>query len=388
MSWADLFDREDIVYRTSVHEMENSFAKKRADGTLSLVHDETHVKAVSEYGAVTADALMRGQNAGDILAKKAALTTAISGICHDMEREAIETEPHGPASAERFVKILYSLKDAIQDTEMIDAIYRTIYNHEESFGEIAKIFGSPIGAPKYKVPSVTSHAMKTTDGALEGSGHRVVERRAFFVGKERMQEGKDLHGKLKYPDQSHLAVLGESQVRLYKRNPIDTYPAWLKNFAEELHGVQYALYRGLLHATGFSEAQAAEFFEKIGFPKMSKDLVEEIEGNPHLNGEHFDAEKYPVLTKKIANLNSYTKNDLDKLADATMNVIKIISTSDTPEDGVIKLSEFSNDNSNEHLVYFAGGISNYRNFSDSFKDSLHNFILKGAESSYKSLKSR
>jgi len=51
-----------VFYKDAKERMETEFAQKRADGTLSKVHDEKHVLNVSRFGAVTAETLMRGSN--------------------------------------------------------------------------------------------------------------------------------------------------------------------------------------------------------------------------------------------------------------------------------------------------------------------------------------
>jgi len=319
----------DPLYRAAKSKMEEEFKTKRETGTLSKVHDESHTLAVATFGSATARGLVKGQGYDDVVYRWG-LLTSLAGLLHDIKRCSVETEPHGPAGALYFKGIISEEPWSELTEKESDAIYRAIEEHEKSFGEIENTFGKPIGKKDIILPSVVAHGILTGDKALEASGARVLERRSFFVGKERME--KDITV-FKYPDESHLAVLGETMIRLYKRNPIDQYPLWLRNFSQEWHSIQYMFYKGLLEYTEMSEEQCARYMFKKDFPRFDEDCLYRVQTQKHLSGNFFD-ERYPILSKKIKELSYLSKNDLLDLAESSHKFVKTFSTSESPEEAI------------------------------------------------------
>ncbi len=373
--------REHPLYVDAKNRVEKEFSKKREEGLLSKAHAEDHVIAVTNTGGVTAGALMRSQDYHD-LAERSEVLASIAGLMHDIIRESHEESPHGPEGAKYVTGLFHSEKNwrELLGEDGLDAVSRSIEYHEESFGEITDIFGNPIGKKQVIIPSVVAHSLKTGDAALEASGNRVIERRSFFVGKERMLSG-DLKEKLTYPDQSHLAFLGETMIRLYKKNPIDEYPDWLKPFAQEWHAIQYMAYKGLLRYIGMNEAEAANYMKEIGFTKFDGALVEQVMAQRHLDGKHFAEDKYPVLSGEIRKLNEMGAGELDDLAESVYLVINLIARADSPEEAI---KQYQQEGFGD-LVYakrFMDGIIAYREGSDEFL----NYLSGSIENSVRALR--
>ncbi|HDD72715.1 MAG TPA: hypothetical protein ENG00_01330 [Candidatus Aenigmarchaeota archaeon] len=362
----DMSFKNNPLYIDARKRMEREFQEKRERGVLSKAHAEDHVIAVSNFGSATAHALMKGQGYIEE-AQNAALLASVAGLMHDIKREATERVPHGPEGAKYILKLSWE-SDLWRDigTEGFDSIYRAIANHEQPFNIITTIFGDPLKVEDQQLmPSVVAHSLKTGDAALEASGYRVLERRAFFVGRERMF--KDLKNILKYPEESHLAFLGETMIRLYKRNPIDAYPEWLKPLAQEWHAVQYLFYKGLLRYVGMNEREAAEYMHRIGFTRFDEKMVEKITSEKHLDGKHFSETEYPILSEKIREMNELEERELDDLAESSYRVIKLISEADSPESALKKYKR-EGIGGLKYAKEFMDGIIAYREGSEDFLD--------------------
>jgi hypothetical protein len=374
-------DSEDMkdtaAYEDAKNLMESIFEEKRKGGRLSKAHAEDHAIAVANGSSATAYALTMGQGYPELV-RDASLYSALAGLLHDIEREAHEETPHGPKGAElfgRFWSQMHNLRLRL-DEYGYRCIARAIENHEKSFEEISGIFGDPLGMGKEDVmPSVVAHSLKTGDAALETSGYRVIERRSSFVGRERMQPGGDLGKILKYPEQSHLAVLGEGLIRLYQRNTIAGYPDWLRPFEEEWYAIQYLFTKGLLRYEGMGEEDAAHYFNKMGFTKFNQEIVDRIAAERHFDGGYFSYEEYPVLSGKISEMNGLGEGELDDLAESSYRVVRLISGEESSEDAIRK---YSRDGIGEldYAKEFMDGIIAYRSGSGEFLDDFARKIEK------------
>jgi len=339
--------------------VEDEFDRKRAEGKLSRVHDMDHVIAVSNFTGITARALMNGQGFDDFTYERAAILAAVAGNLHDYHREAKETEPHGPKGAEFFMKHTGNLNMSPLESTSVE---HAILHHEMSIPELSEEFGSPIGVRQEMLPAVIAFALKTGDGILEASGYRVLERRAFFVGKERMLHG-DLSNVFEYPNESDLAVIGESLRRLYGKLPIDSYPDWIKGYGEWLHSIQYKFLQGLLTYRDMTESEAAEYMERRGFPKF-EGVKDKVAAQKHLYGKHFDKNDYPVLAANIEQIMCLGE-DKDELAEASYQLVKNIAQAETPEDGIDVYGNFT-PIGNPFAQDFYNGMSGYREGSYKF----------------------
>jgi hypothetical protein len=363
---------DDIDCTSTRRNVRNQFDRKRSEGKLSKAHDIDHVIAVSNIAGVTARSLMKGQ-AYDDMADRASILAAIAGNLHDYHREAKETEPHGPVGAEH-LKELWVSGEVTMDTQEFDSTYRSIHTHEASLPELLQIFGDPIGDHQQILPAVIAFSLKTGDGILEASGYRVLERRAFFVGKERMHG--DLKDIFRYPEESDLAVIGETLRRLYGKLPIDSYPEWIKQYGEKLHAVQYLLLKGLLEYRGLDEAQAAELMEKNGFPKF-EGIGDKVRAQRHLDGGYFTEEKHFVLAQEIASYLDLSDRQLDQLAEASDGLVSIIAQSESQEEGIERYGEIGLDNQFRDRFY--RGMKGYRESGEDFVREFEKNITNAVE---------
>lgn len=350
---------DDIDCANTRRNVRNQFDRKRSEGKLFKVHDIDHVVAVSNIAGVTARSLMNGQGY-DELAKRASVLGAIAGNLHDYHREAKETEPHGHVGAEH-LKELWNSGEVTMDTQEFDSVYRSIYTHEASLPQLFDIFGDPIGQKQQILPAVIAFSLKTGDGILEASGYRVLERRAFFVGKERMLHG-DLKDVFRYPEESDLAVIGETLRRLYGKLPIDSYPKWVKEYGEKLHSVQYLLLKGLLEYRGLDEDEAARLMEKSGFPKF-EGVADKVNAQRHLSGKYFSDDEYPVLAEEIGDTLDFSGHHLDELAQASSDLVSTISQAESQEEGIKKYGEHRY---NQFKERFYRGMNGYREGGEDF----------------------
>jgi hypothetical protein len=273
------------------------------------------------------------------------------------------------------------------DTTELDAVSRAVKYHEKNFGELNDIFGDPISGQKQQIlPSVVAHSLKTGDGAIDTSGFRVIERRSHFVGKERMS--KDLKGILKYPAESPLAVLGETMIRLYEVNPIDSYPLWLRRFSEKWHGIQYPFYASLLELHDLEEAEAARLFERLKFPRFDSKLREKVESIKQLDGHHFSKKDYPSLASEIERIKSTEPGERFNMAESAYQVVMMFATAESPE-AAIESYEREAFIGLKYADYLMDGIISYRKGSSAFvegfareiEDSVR--VLKGNKKSHK-----
>ncbi len=344
---------------------------------LSKAHDESHCEAVATYAGVTAKALMEGKGCLAEAGRARALAE-ITGYMHDIRREPTETIPHGQLSAAEFSQICIEKPWKSIPREERDIIDTVIYEHEGSFSDILRFFGDPLDG--VAMPSVVAHGIVTADKALEASGYRVVERRALFVGKERTRDG-DLKDIFTYPDESDLSVLGETIVRLYGRNPIDSYPDWLKPFAQKWHAVQYRLYRGLLDYHGMDEVGAVKFLVERRFPKIGT-VTETARSQRHLDGNFFSSEQYPVLHREIEKLRSMGRVERVELANCSHDVVMVIATAETPEDAIANYRETRDVDGQAYpkpYRYFFDGIIAYRGGSADFAQRFEDSVRSGVE---------
>jgi hypothetical protein len=110
------------------------------------------------------------------------------------------------------------------------------------------------------------------DKLFEASGHRVIERRSFFVGRERMKNDKGLQVlKKEYGDKAPVyAVAMECVNRLRGKKALETYPDYAKKIAEPLYKVEERFYAGLLGHLGLTESELMDEMKRLNFPKFAK----------------------------------------------------------------------------------------------------------------------
>ena len=357
--------------------METEFAKKRDDGILSLAHDERHVTNVAKCAGVIAQALMDNfimPTSDD--RKFIPIAAAFAGSLHDIKRTVKEKgQKHAIEAAIYMEAHNHVFGDNIM-REAFEWAKLAAGMHEFSIGDIRGIFGNSSFPTPLEIVVI---AHKLADGAIEASGYRVVERRCFFVGRERI-----LHGDLKdhftdYPmtRRSVFAVIGESLVRLYKSLPIADYPQWFIDYSQRLHGKQYIFLQGLLPYAGFiDEIHAAEFMIELhDFPKF-EGILEKVQKENHLSGNFFKKDEFPILYDAIEEARSL---DQEKLAEASSLVVKIISEAETPEIGIKNLQKLASESDNEIFIDFAQGIVAAGNCDEKFLKEVYDAVVAGVE---------
>lgn len=277
--------------------MQDTFAKRREIKKISPAHDEKHCENVAVYGGRIAENISKKYLNVDF--NKIKELTEIAGYLHDIVREPKETQPHGPEGAK------WVLYGAGFNTEKNDNWFIMPPKFELSLNE-AEIITYAISSHENKLKDIITNSLfdtqksrmniptvslKIADALLEASGYRVVERRAFFVGNERVNNGD-----LKYLNEIYgadapiMAVLGETQIRLYGKNNLNDYPLWLQPVAEELHAIQYRFYTNLMKSMCYSLYDEVKLALKfVGtFPKFGDDVLEKIKNEHHLTGEMSD----------------------------------------------------------------------------------------------------
>ena len=351
----------DEILRDAEQRMRAHFAELRAEKKLSKAHDESHVLAVATYGLDTARILSTLARPNNYDNYRVAELTYLAGLLHDYCREAKETEPHGPRSAEYFHSLCGQYPYSQLTDEEAYAVEQAIAEHEKSFNDIEAEFGNPTS-----VVSIIAHGLLTGDKVMEASGPRVGERRSFFVGKERMHGGDITM--FEYPKESDLAVLGETMIRLYGKNPISGYPAWIVPYAEGLHAWQYQWYSGLLGARELTEEIAAQIMLEKGFPKFTPEIAAKIGSEKHISpdGIFGSGPDNPIKSKvmELQDLNPPKRSDLNMSVIALVN---LFAMGDSPEQVI---ETYVSDGELQYLDRFMGEIRDYRTGTEEMRQGL------------------
>ncbi len=300
-------------------------------GKLSKAHGYDHVENVARYAGVFGRYLA-GQMGLDpeIVSRYAQM----SGWGHDVIRYASQTEAGEDASA-RLLEVWYEslFSRSMSRDEYQRFVVDIVRNSDRSFSEMQTIYKDD---PKALAVAL---ALVAGDKLIEASGPRVLERRTFFVGGERMRNPKDLGAAFEYPRESNLGVLSETFVRLGDVNHVMNYashPALLK-LAQELHSYQYQFYAGLLADVNMSEEEAVE---QISNRLRSNPLTEKLAARTekggkrlvaekHLDGTYFEANNLSVLTAAIKSMPAN-----EDLARSSILLVEGFSIPDSPEDAI------------------------------------------------------
>lgn len=242
------------------------------------------MRGVANFAPVIARYLAKKQGIEN--PEYAAILAELCGLLHDIRRDATEEVPHGPTGAE-YIKNS-EIKDLFLLNEL-EVICNIVYHHEDSYDKISQRFKDPL-------TRIIAQTIVIGDKLAEASGPRILERRSFFVGKERILRG-DLRNKFKYPDDSYLAVLGETIRRLYDINHAKRYSKEMVPIVDFLHPWQYEFYKGLLLRSEMQEDEAAKYLNSKEFTGLDEALKRIDE--KHLDGKYFSAEEFPQITTTI-----------------------------------------------------------------------------------------
>lgn len=297
--------------------------KKQEDaGKLSLAHGYDHVGNVSEYAGIFAPYFGRRLGVKD--PERLAPFARMAGFSHDVIRYASETESGEDASAE----FLDSQFDSAFSPFMSREEYRrfvveVVKNSKENFARVMELYKDD--------PEVLAVALAVTAGdkLIEASGPRVLERRSFFVGGERMRNPKDLGAVFRYPQESFMGVLTETMVRLGDVNHVSNYATFppLLDLAQELHVPQYQWYVGLLRSLGMFQKEALGYFlSRLRSSAVTEKLAGRVEkGGRRLIEEGHVSGKY------------FEQSGLHKLSDAVESALY----NDSPESSLLLVGQFA-----------------------------------------------
>jgi len=250
-------------------DMRRWFKTRAKRGTLSKVHDLTHVESVSAHAGVLAEELALRKGFSRESAKKTRVLAEAAGSTHDIHRRKWERKPHGVmgSRAIRTLRARYPNAFGEFTQKELEILADTTLVHETSFAKFNKAIGK--FSPRKKI---VARAVHIADKLFEASGYRVIDRRAFFVGKERLNNPKGL-AKLKnvYGKNAPLyAVAMESCRRLRQVNVLTDYPKSIQPIAKQLHAVQEKWYFGLLKYLEINEGKLLQEMNKVDFPKLDE----------------------------------------------------------------------------------------------------------------------
>lgn len=308
-----------------------AYMKKQEEaGKLSLAHSYDHVDNVGRYAGIIIPYLGKRLGVSDIDQLSSYAESA--GLAHDIIRYATETggsEEDSALHLERIYDAEFSHLISRPDYQRF--IVDIVRNSKANFTEAGELYRSD---PQTLVVGL---AVTAGDKLIEASGPRVLERRSFFVGRERMLDKNDLGAVFTHPTDSEKGVLSETMIRLGDINHVSNYAAFpaLLRLAEELHSPQYQLYEGLLRYLVTSEEDARDYLLKIfrgsiatkkladRFERGSKRLVDE----QHLSGRYFEEHNLPTLLHTV-------KNFPDDLRESTHSLIQHFATNSTPAEAI------------------------------------------------------
>lgn len=248
-------------------DMQRWFGTRAKRKTLSKVHDLAHIESVGVHARLLAEELALRRGFSKASANRTGILAEASGKVHDIVRRTTERKPHGPKGARAILTLRRRYPQAFGEFSQkeLEILADATRVHETEFAEFNKAIKNFSSRKK-----IVARSVHIADKLFEASGYRVLERRAFFVGKERLE--KDLaYFKNIYGEKAPLyAVAMESCMRLRAINVLSDYSKEIQPIAKPLHAVQEKFYFGLLKELGLNERRLAQEMEKINFPKFDK----------------------------------------------------------------------------------------------------------------------
>jgi len=322
--------------RLAVAEMQDTvfsqMGEQRRKGKLSKAHSYDHVENVAKYAGKFAPYFAKRLGVSD--SEKLAYFAEMDGLAHDVIRYASETDSGEDASA-RFLEDVYDVhfSSLVPKEDYDRLVVGIVRNSAENFARMRELYQNDPEA------LAVALAVVSGDKLIEASGPRVLERRAFFVGNERMRNPKDLGAVFKHPDESSDGVLTETMVRLGDINHVSNYSSEpsLLNLAQELHTYQYHWYKGLLG--NMEEAEALEFLlKRLRSSETTASLAKRVEkggsrlvAEQHLNGKYFEENNLNILLKAV-------KTPPEDLHESSWLLVSLFSVAKDPEE-IIKTFE-------------------------------------------------
>ena len=321
----------DSPVETMIDTVLGQMREQERAGALSKAHSYDHVENVARYAGVFGTYLAGKM---DLDPERVASFAQMSGWGHDVIRYASQNESGEDASA-RLLESWYNplFAESVSRDDYQRLVVDIVRKSDRSFAEMQSIYKDDPEA------LAVALALVAGDKLIEASGPRVLERRSFFVGGERMKNPRDLGAVFSYPIESVSGVLSETFVRLGDVNHVMNYashPALLK-LAQELHAYQYQFYAGLLADLKMSEPEAVEVLsQRLRSNQLTEKLAVRTEkggkrlvAERHLDGTYFDANNLSILADTVRNL-----PDPLELAWATGLLVKAFATAESPKDAI------------------------------------------------------
>lgn len=273
-------------------------------GNLSKAHAYDHVGNVARYaGRLAPFFAERFETDGpEALGHFAEMV----GYAHDVVRYASQVDAGEEESARLLAESYPNLfSDVVGYDDFRRLVVDVVRHSDLSFPEMRDHYRDD---PQARAVAL---AVTTGDKLMEASGPRVLERRSFFVGRERMRKEGDLGAVFSFPEESPHGVLTETMVRLGSVNHPTNYGEFpeLSDLAQELHAPQYHWYRGLLLHLGMDDEEAHTYLvgrlrENDATQKLATRLEEggkRLIDEHHLTGDYFTGEGFSALADAVRN---------------------------------------------------------------------------------------
>jgi len=327
-------------------QMQKWFETREKRKQLSKVHAFDHVSAVGSQAGVLAHEFARKQGMSASEAKRVKYLAESAETLHDIVRRATERKPHGVEGKDVFLRLAKRYPNFFEfKPEEITLIADAIELHELPYEEVSKRLEGRSPAAKMVAQSV-----QIADKVFEASGYRVLERRSFFVGKERLAQGKDLNYlKGLYGNKAPLfAVAMESCMRLRGINYLPDVEKAVQPIAKNLHAVQERFYLGLVKGLGFrNESELLNEMKRINFPKVDK-MGEKLQRS-------IVAENERVSQIRVT----------PDMANSAAELVTHFSQAKSPEEAIITFNPRG-----AQAKKWLNGIKGYRNASQQFMSSM------------------
>jgi len=308
-----------------------SHMKSQEDaGKLSKAHSFDHVSNVSHYAGKLAPYF--GRQLGVQQPEQLVPYAQMAGFSHDLIRYASQTDAGEDASA-RLLASYYpshfaSLVGAADfDRFVVDIVRKS----DQSFPDMRTTYANDPEA------LAVALAVVAGDKLLEASGPRVLERKSFFVGRERMLNPTDLGAVFTFPEESVHGILTETMVRLGSINHVSNYdsdPALLA-LAQRLHSPQYHWYAGMLQSLEMDSMEALKYLSaRLNENPATIKLAQRLEkggsrlvDEDHLNGNYFREHGMEVLHGAVAEVPG-------DVMESSVALIHAFTSVDSPEKAV------------------------------------------------------
>lgn len=301
-------------------------------GELSKAHGPDHVENVGRYASKLAPWF--GKRLGVAEPDRLAVYGGMAGLSHDVIRYASQVDA-GEDSSAQWLDAQYGdhFSRAVPQDEYGRFVMDVVRTSNQSFSAVQDTYRDDPEA------LAVALAVAAADKLIEASGPRVLERRSYFVGKERMLNPQDLGAVFRHPDESMEGVLSETMVRLGHVNHVSHYGTddTLRDLVEELHAPQYLWYRGMIMAMSKTEKEAfEEIHGRLAANEATQSLAARVEqggrrllDENHLEGQYLGHHGFPRLQHVVD-----CPPDDDDFADSSQYLVMTFATAPSPEEAI------------------------------------------------------